>query len=248
MLIRLEPRLAAIEADFTSALKADDISIKRTPVGGTLAVINGTLDFNKTDGYIQFIKIVLDQITNTYGQQDKNWQTQLDRIYTTAEKLQDKNVRFKGKTKAEFKTYCENLSHVMENETKTHLKTIGLTTVENNNLIPVLQKHVEAGSIHGFYYTKDEDAKKGLMDDLMIQLNGLKFEHTPHQSDISYFLMGTGYHEHVHDVLNMLMSTAVYAVNCMSTKQASVYDFDMKRVYHELRYAEFTMKSIKDLV
>lgn len=68
------------------------------PPTGTLAVIAKELDFRKTDAFIQFLKLALDQIPNAYGTQNPEWQKRITRVYKAAERLQTAYTWFAGDT------------------------------------------------------------------------------------------------------------------------------------------------------
>lgn len=243
MLIRLKSRLEHIQMDL-----ADNTPIEQIPIKGTLAVISGKLDFTRTDGYIKFLKITFDQLSNTYRKQHIDWQKRIDRIYSMAEKLRDKNVRFTGSSKDGFQDYCNKISCIMNTKTDHHLTIPKLEIIKATNLVPILKEQIAAGNTIGFYYDDLENIEKELMTDLMKQLSGLKMEKSERNQDVSYFLMGSGYHEHVHDALNMLMQTAIYAINCNSTKTKSACDFDMEEIDARLNYIESVIQRIKFLV
>lgn len=243
MFIGIKQRLEDIYQD-----RKDNIPEIESLTKGTLVVIDGPLDFTKTDGYIQFMKIALDNIKAAYGTQTEKWQRYINRLYISAEKLQDSNTRFSGNTIEEFREYCETLSHVMERDTKEKLEVIHLDIMTGDDLVPFLEKHVSAGNTRGFYYGQTEDAKNGLMQDLMHQLSQIKFEKTSRERIISNFLTSSGYHEHVHDALNIIMSVAVYAINCSSTKKNDAYSFDTQTIHNQLKLAEIIMERVEHLV
>ena len=99
-----------------------------------------------------------------------------------------------------------------------------LTVVETLNLVPVMEKYVHAGCGLGFHY-EGHGEPADIMHDLMDQLSRLKMEKTGRKYDISNFLTVTGYHEHVHDALNILIQCGVYAINCSSTKERKARSF-----------------------
>ena len=243
MLVKLESQLKNIQA-----MLADNVPKERIPLKGTLAVIKGNFDFCKTDGYIQFIKLAFDNITNAYGKQKKSWQECLNQIYQTAEKLQDMYTRFTGNTKENFWAYCQKLSRRMDDDGKIELKTISLEIIQTDDMVSVLEKHIASGNKLGFYYEETEDIKKELMYELMEQLSHLKFEKTDRNTNISYFLRNSGCHEHVHDALNLIIGTAVYAINCSSTKNQDSHIFDRQTVHQNLEYAKTIMERVKQLV
>ncbi len=228
----------------------DDVAEGYISERGVVIIIKGALRFDITDGYIKFMKMALDGAVNRYKIQDDRWKNCLGRIYTAAEKLQDKNVRFTGTTKKEFKEYCNRLSRVMKEKTD-RLPLIELDIAETD-LTEFLKKHMAAGDILGFYYDEKENAAREHMNDLAGQVSKLKFEKGTRMmvsgKDISFFLMESGYHEHVHDALNILINTAAYAVNCTSTRKGEAFDFDIYEIEKRLRQAELVMESIKDLV
>lgn len=240
MVIRLESRLKSIQRDLKDQIPLDEIPIK-----GTLIIPSETFNFSKTDGYIRFMKTALDQIPKTYGLQNEKWLECLNSIYTAAEKLQDENTRFTGRTKEDFSEYCKSISEIKDSRP---LGTMTYDVVKSDNLVPALQKHVDVGHITGFYYEETEDVDKEFMNELMMNLSNLKFEKSARQWDISKFLTGAGYHEHVHDALNILIGTAVYAINCSSTRDREAYNFDTQKVVNELEYAKCIMKLAEYLV
>lgn len=222
-------------------------------LSGTLAVIDGELDFAKTDGYIQLLKVAVGYVPTAYGKQDKKWQKYLDRISDAADSLQDANTGFTGSTKEEFKVYCERVSHVLESKAADCLEPVNIDIETSADLVPFMEKHAAAGNTRGFYYETDADCAKALMEDLMNQLNGIKAEKTDRVLDISYYLRelrygGHEYHEHVHDALNVLISTAVYAINCCSTKKQDCCSFDTQEVGGKLEYVQSIMERTKYLI
>lgn len=227
MLIRLKSQLHEIE----------------NGMSGTLVVINGSMDFKKTDGYIQFMGLALGNI----GPQAKGWQECIDRVKETAGKLCDSNTRYSGGTKEDFRVYCENTSHILETGS-TSLESLTLQRERLDNLVPFMEKCIDEGRSLGFYYGKDEDPAKGLTDDIMNQLNRLKFGKGDRQTDISWFLTKEGYHEHIHDALNVLLQAATYAMNCTSTRENECYDFDIMEITNRLDHAQSIIERIQYLV
>lgn len=215
--------------------------------GGTLAVITGSMDFTGPDGFIQFMGLALRQIPVTYGEQDPKWQAWLNKICAAAEKLQANATKFTGTTGEEFCQYCYTLSHVMEEDARP-LPAVIFNSETGNNLVPFMKKHAAEGNWRGFYYEPEENAVNGLMEDLMRQLSNLKFEkESARNYDISPYLTRAGYHEHVHDALNIILGTAVYAINCSSTKEQGCYSFDTQKIHNNLQYAESIINSIKNV-
>lgn len=214
---------------------------------GTLATIDGKMNFTITDGYIQFLKLVLNQVPVEYGRQDAKWQTYLDKICQTAEKLQDKNTRFTGNTPEEFKTYCETVSKIMGKNVEP-LPDLHLNIVRSNNLVPFIKEQIEKGNNKAFYYGLDENAQTMLMDELMKQLSGAKFNKPTHNYRVSNYLLSSGYHEEIHDALNIIIDMAVYAINCSSTREKGCYSFDTQKIHNQLRYAEYMIERIEHLI
>ena len=228
--------------------KLDRIQKEQMSFKGTLAVIDGELNFRHTDGFIQFMRLALNQISKTYGKQDSKWQEYLDKIYMTAEKLKADNAKFTGYTTEAFREHCEKLSHIMDDNTAPSLNELSLDISTDDNLIPFMEKHIEKGNTRAFYYEEVKDVEKELMYDLMNQLSKIKFEKTQRKYSISRFLISSGYHEHVHDALNMILQTAVYTINCSSTKKRAAYDFDTDKIYSELKCANVIIERIKYLI
>lgn len=218
------------------------------PMSGTIAVIKGKLDFSRTDGFIQFLKIALDQIPVFYGKQDDKWQKILDKIYRKAEKLQDSCVRFTGHTKEDFRKYCKMLSGIMDTDVASHLDVVSLDIAKGDDLAPIMKEHIYNKYVTGFYYEDSGDVSKQFMRDLMDQLSKLTFNKNHGNLDISMYLTCSNYHEHVHDALNIIMQTAVYAINCNSTKQKTAYEFDAYKIWSRLDYAESIMKRTEHVV
>lgn len=233
MIVRLKDRLSRMERD--SEMRRD----------GTLAVIDGALDFHKTDGYIQFMKITLDRIHDAYGEQDPKWEGYLNKIYAAAEKLQDSVTQY-DKSKETFDAYCDRLSCVMESDVEP-LAVPKLDIVTSDDLTKFIKKHIKKGNFVGFYYMPMENTNIKLMHDLMGQLNNMKLEKSRYRDiyTVSYYLLSMGYHEHVVDALNTLLSSAVYAINCSSTREQTAYSFDTQRLHNDLRQVEFMMERIK---
>lgn len=221
----------------------------RPQKAATLAVINGKMDFTKTDGHIQFIGLVLRNIPKAYGKQSEKWMTYINRIYSEAEALQDANVRFTGKTREDFRNYCNRISQVFKEPVNTHLPGITLDITTSSDLISFIQKHIDKGNRSCFYYEEEENIKKEIMNDLMNQLNGAKFSKPSRDDlDISYYLRSSKYHEHVHDALEIIKNAAVYAVNCSSTKEKEAFSFDTQEIHNRLLYAESIIERAKHLV
>lgn len=243
MFIIIKNQLEYIKEDLESKRPVEEI-----PISGTLAVIDGSMDFRKPDGFIQFMKLALDYVSVACGKQHPKWQACLDRIYACAEKLQSAQTQFTGSTKEEFVSYCKKLSHVMDNDMEP-LKVLHFDIAKEDDLVPFMEKHTAKGNIRGFYYEPEEDSQKELMHDLMDQLSRIKFEkESARNYDISGYLTRSGYHEHVHDALNVIIGTVVYAINCSSTKKQEAYSFDTQKVYNDLRYAELIMKRTESVI
>lgn len=210
--------------------------------GGTLAVIIGGMDFRKTDGFIQFLKLALNHVSNAYGKQDKKWQLYLDKIYGMANKLQDEHVRFTGNNREEFEAYCKNVSAVFKQDCNSPLEIPHLNIITADNLTTELEYHINEGRRLAFYYEKGAKVKKDLINELADQLNNLKMEKSGRQYGISSFLMCSGYHEHVHDALNLLLQTATHAINCSSTRFQSAHAYDIQTIENRLHYIELLME------
>ena len=245
MLIKLKSRLETIQ----EMIKEKDPEVTDY-TSGTLAIIEGSFDFHKTDGFITFLLMALDYIPTAYGKQEGEWEERLHRIAEMAEKLKDKDTRFTGSTKKDFEAYCRNLPRILQKEPVRpieHIIVPKLTVIETLNLVPVMEEHIHAGHKLGFHYTGHVEPAD-IIYDLMDQLSGLKLEKTGRKYDISNFLTTTGYHEHVHDALNILIQCGVYAINCSSTKKREARSFDVAEVDNKLQYAELIVKRIKHLV
>ena len=242
MLLRLKTRLETIQ----QGLKDNDPEI-REYMSGTLAVIDGSLGFKTTDGFIKFLKMALSYIPKAYGRQDPKWASCLCRISEMADKLKDSNTRFTGCTKEDFRQYCTYVSKVLDGKVDDPMTAPTLDITKSDDLVPFIEKHLAAGNTLGFYY-EGFGEHKDIMKDLMEQLSGLKLEKTSRKYDISNFLTITGYHEHIHDALNILIQCGVYMINCSSTRERKAYSFDMQEVHSKLQYAELIIKRIKDLV
>ena len=242
MLINLESRLERIQ----EMLEEKDPEVTDF-TSGTLTVIEGGFEFRKTDGFIAFLLMVLDYIPTAYGKQEREWEECLHRIAGMAEKLRDTDTRFTGSTKEDFEVYCRNLSQILKKELSEHMNVPKLTVVETLDLVPVMEKYVHDGYRLGFHYEGHAEPAN-IMYDLMDQLSRLKMEKTDRKYDISNFLTTTGYHEHVHDALNVLIQCGVYAVNCSSTKKRAVLTSDLQEIISRLQYVEFIMERIKYLV
>lgn len=242
MLLRLKTRLETIQ----QGLKNNDSEI-REYMSGTLVVINGSLGFKTTDGFIKFLKMALSYIPKAYGYQDPKWESCLRQISEMAEKLKDSNTRFTGSTKDEFRQYCDHVSKILDSDVDSPITAPELDVTKTDDLVPFIEKHLAAGNILGFYY-EGFGEHKDIMKDLMEQLTSLKLEKTSRKYDISNFLTVTGYHEHIHDALNILIQCGVYAINCSSTRERKAYSFDMQEVHSKLRYVELIIKRIEYLV
>ncbi len=231
MLIRLESKLKQIKEDLE-----DNIPKEEIPMRGTLAVIHGEMDFSVTDGYIRFLKLALNNIRETYGEQKEEWQLQIERILNLADKLRDDNVRFTGSTKDDFTAYCGKISGIISAPVSS-LTRPGLAKA-SGDIVSFMEEQVNKGNKLGFYYEESEDAKAGLMDDLMEQLSRLKINKSGRKLDVSYFLYPPGYHEHIIDALNLLVQAAVYVINCKSTRECDAYCFDVMEVSSRLNVIE----------
>lgn len=222
------------------------------PARSTVAVIDGNMDFHKTDGYIQFMRITMDEAVKFHRLHGREWEGYLDMIYGMAERLQDKCVRFDDATET-FREYCERISHAMDDGSVPSLDRIGICTAKDSGMLPFVQVHLDKGNRLGFYYDEDDYEKDGdigklIMDEAMDQLSRLKFAKTSRQYDISQYLTASGYHEHVHDALNVLMELAVYAVNCSSARDREAYGFDIQEVQNRLGYARIIMERTKMVI
>lgn len=242
MLINLESRLERIQ----EMLEEKDSEVTDF-TSGTLAVIEGDFEFQKTDGFIAFLLMTLDYIPTAYGKQKQEWEECLHRIMEMAEKLMDANTRFTGSTRRDFKAYCRNLSQILKKELSEHMNVPKLTVVETLDLLPVMEKYVHDGYRLGFHY-EGHGEPADIMHDLIDQLSRLKMKKMSRRYNISNFLITTGYHEHVHDALNVLIQCGVYAVNCSSTKKRAVLTSDLQEIISRLQYVELIMERTEYLV
>lgn len=172
----------------------------------------------------------------------KKWQLYLDKIYEMAEKLQDKNVRFIGSTRKEFEQYCKDVSTIFKHNCDSPLEIRHLNIITADNLVSEIEYHINEGRKLAFYYEKGANVKKDLMNELADQLNNLKMEKSERQYGISSFLMRFGYHEHIHDALNLLLQTATHAINCSSTRFQSAHAYDIQTIENRLHYIELLME------
>lgn len=212
---------------------------------GTLAVVDGELDFRKTDAFIQFLKLALDQIPNAYGTQNPEWQKRIARVRKAAERLQTAYTWFAGDTPEEFKEHCGRVSGIMDEEVKP-LECIPLDIHTECDTLQVIKAHVAKGHDIGFYYPSGVNYSKFLIKDLADQLSRMKFSKLSCRNyDVSNFCTSFGYHEHVHDALNLLMALGVYIINCSSTREKDCYSFDTQRVHNDLRYAQSIIERIE---
>lgn len=242
MLIRLDSRLKTIEQ-----MKRDNVPDEELPTHGVLAIIDGQMDFKKTDGYIQFMKLALERLEYTYGKQAKAWKWQIDHICGIADKLCDANVRFEGGPKTKYKQYCKTTAHILASDSEAHPPLLGLIT-QQGYLVQFMEQHVTKGNRLGFYYEGDEDFRQVLMNDLMEQLSRLKFEKTARVYDTSTYLCDTMYHEHIHDAINLLIQAVVYMINCSSTKKCEAFDFDIMEMDRRLNYIETVIKRMEVVI
>lgn len=225
-------------------------------VKGTLSVVDGDIDFRKTDGFIRFMMTATEQSFQFYGKQDPEWIGLIKRLYETASMLKDENVKFTGSTREEFEQYCKSVSELPET-IHPIMKAPCIMTRTSDDLIPFMKECVgskvpndprNACRDIAFLYEPKEDAEKGLREDLMHQLSNLKFEKPQRDYDVSWCLTKAGYHEHVHDALNLVMQGAVYAMNCRSSRDCRCYPFDVLEVERTISAARAIIKNTAHVI
>lgn len=250
MLVYLKNKYEDIEEEVDRRRQAVNDGQKRRerPIGGTVKAINGDMNFRTTDGYIQFLKLVIRTRRTAHPKPHKDWVACTDEIIRMAEKLTDSRVRFTGSTAAEFKEYCVLVSGCLDKEAEP-LKDFSFTTIDSEFLLNLLKEVMDDGCKFGFYYEPGEYDSQLFMEELMTQLSHLKLEKSRRDHmNISYFLMDSGYHEHIHDAVNALLQIAVYAVNCSSTRYGEAYSFDIMKVENDLEVVRHIIKRIERLV
>lgn len=214
---------------------------------GTVYIIDRTMDFSRTDGYIQFINLALDNIEPAYGKQSRQWEWQREHIRGIAERLCDTNIRFAGSTKDQFAGYCEKVAHILRDGHEGNIPRLKLIKKEGS-LKNFMEQQVAKGRNLGFVYDETENTEKLIMHDLMDQLSQLKLQKSSRQYDISPYLCDTMYHEHVHDALNFMIHAAVYFINCRSTQECAAFDFDIMEMDNRLDHVEDILKYTEHVV
>lgn len=229
---------------------------EKEPIKGTLSVVDGDIDFRKTDGFIRFMMTAMEQSFRYYGEQDPEWMGLVKRLYETASMLKDENVKFTGSTREEFVRYCKSVSELPET-IHPIMEAPGIMTRTSDDLVPFMKECIgrevpndprNTSRDIGFLYQPEEDAKKGLREDLMHQLSNLKFSKPEREYGISWYLTKAGYHEHVHDALNLVMQGAVYAMNCRSSRDCRCYPFDVLEVERTISTARAIIKNTAHVV
>lgn len=251
MLIRIKHWSEIIEKDVKKGIPLSELHVK-----GTLYVICGPKgshapmpDFTTIDGFIQFMHVALDYCINSHGEPDPAWKKVIDDIHKMGDQLQDKNVRFTGNTKKEFAEYTRQVSTVF-NKSADPLPRLSIKATTSDDIRPFMKKCIAAQNDIGYWFDTeyyDYDPKEGsgrlFVEELMNQLSNLKMEKSRGDFNISYYLMAKGYHENVYDAMNLLVGTAVYAINCSSTRKCDAYDFDIYETEKFLKNIRSIMKN-----
>lgn len=256
MLIRIKSYLESTKKYVNEGVPLSELGVK-----GTLAVIcrpkgceDGQVpDFSVIDGYIQFMHVVLKYCIGYYGEPDQEWKKYVDRIIRMGNQLQDKYTRFTGTTRDDFLEYVHRISSVFDRN-PDELPRLSVDIMASEDITPYMEKCVSAKNDIGFWYGSDmdgcDDSNIGhlLADDIMKQLSNIKMEKGYKEPDISYYLIsktgkgGLYYHEHVFDAVNLLIQTAVYMINCSSTKSRKACSFDIIEIDNRLRTIESIME------
>lgn len=257
MLLRLKSWLERLEKDIKRGEPLSEL-----PVSGTLYVIchrdnpqcYDMPDFRTIDGYIQFMKVVVDYATKKYGEPEPEWKKRLNRLRNYGNQLRDSRTRFNGFAKKEFVTYAKQVSAVFDTPGEA-LPRLSIKQETAEDLIPFMRECVSKKNDIGFWYNSKEDEykpEKGFddlfMDEFMCQLSNLKMEKRRKSFDVSFYLTDKGYHEHVVDAMNLLIQTAVYMINCRSMKENMAYSFDIYEVDRQLDVIYEIMKRAEYIV
>lgn len=200
--------------------------------------------FNKTDGYIEFCRFVINLLIDSAKNQEIK--DCILKLYRTINKLQDQFVRFNGSSKEDFEDYVTKISNICEKDCfdidVNIIKASGKTQCEE-----MLDKYSSRKNLYYFYYESEVEFEKELKDELIKQLCHIKMSKEHNFDGPSMFLTKMGYHEHIHDAINVLIPTLVYAFNCYSFRNENcIYD-DIDYINNHIKLAISMIERIEFL-
>ena len=257
MLLRLKSSLEWLEKSIKNGEPVSEL-----PVSGTLYVIchkndpqyHSMPDFGTIDGYIQFMRVVIDYAVKKYGEPEPEWEKRINRLRNYGNNLRDSRTHFNGFTKKEFAAYAKQISTVFDTPGEA-LPRLSVKQETSEDLTPFMRECIGEKNDIGFQYNPEEDGynpEKGpddlFMNELMHQLSNLKMEKRRENFDISYFLTDKHCHEHVLDAMNLLIQAAVYMINCRSMKENAAYQFVLYEVDTQLDAIYGIMKRTEHII
>lgn len=185
--------------------------------------------FEKTDGYIEYCKFVLENLLDDCKNED--FKNNIKELFEVMSVLKDDNVRFNGNSKEDFESYVKEVSKIYENITPNDISLDIIKLEGKENILNELENYAKSRKNHYcFFYDNEEDMKANFKKELLKTLNGIDLVKNKTGScyDISYYLTSNHYHEHIHDAINAIISTLIYAFNCYSfSHKESLFEDEM---------------------
>ena len=216
----------------------------RDKPSGVFAIVDTPLSFQTVDGYLQFLRLCLKEIPPRRAVQAESWSRRLMKVSDMAACLRDSRTRFTGKSKTLFHSYCQRMA-------ESFSKPLGLPFPAPSLLIcpgaDLVSKLETIQATHGWYYESKEELEASLADEMAQSLGGLSFPKPERNLDVSYYLRTSGYHEHIHDAVNLLLSASAYGVNCSSTRNGRDHGFDALELGSRLNYIKTIVEDIARL-
>lgn len=229
------------------------INLRRVPdyageyPSGIIVAIDPGLPFHNIDGCLQFLRLCLKEIPPRYGKQRDVWTRCLLRISDLAASLRDSRTRFTGKSKDLFVSYCKRISVISEEPAGDTFPAPLFLTMPADQMEAFLESGRFGKDSFGFFYCDKATLETDFNREVTEFLSNLRFPKSSRNLEISYFLRTDGYHEHIHDAVNLLIDIACYAINCTSTRRGTAEGFDVLEVNHRLDHIERIIKEIEHL-
>lgn len=227
---------------FNAFYRADKSKLEDTEV---MIFPNTEWKFDITDGYIEYCNFAINLLIDDAKNQDiKN---AIYKLYRAMNKLQDKFVRFDGSTEEEVKKYAELVSHVFEKDcfdvNVEIIKAFGKSQCED-----VIDEYAERKRLYFLCFDSEEECKKKLRNDVIEQLSSIRMSKDKDYKGPSIYLTKMKYHEHIHDAINELIQTLVYAFNCYSFRNEKCFYEDIDYIEKHIEYAKTMVERIEHVI
>ena len=202
--------------------------------------------FDKTDGYIEYCKFVLMNLLDDCKNED--FKNNIKELFEVMCVLKDENVKFNGNSKEDFESYVNEVSKIYENTTPNEISLDIIKLQGKEKILNELKNYPKSRENHYcFLYDNVEDMNENFKKELLKVMSTLTFTKNKENCnfEISYYLTSDFYHEHIHDAINTIIPTLVYAFNCYSFSKKDSYFEDEMYIKRTMDFVKSSIERMK---